>query len=88
MKLIFALAAAAAAFSGASVASANDSPSGHWEWRTQSSIGPRATTPARTRVRVTDVQTRIADCDCAMMKERPADCMNDTSRKRRAPSAG
>lgn len=88
MKIILALAAAAAALSGASVASANDSPRGHWEWRTQPSVGPRATTPARTRVWVTDGQARKADCDCAMMEKRPADCMMDMRGKARVPSAG
>ena len=88
MKTIFTLAAAAAALASASVASANDSPRGHWEWRTQPSVGPRATTPARTRVWVPDLQARMADCDRAKIEGRPADCMMDMSGRCRAPSAG
>lgn len=46
---------------------------GHYEWRSTPSFGPRAPLPARTRVWVADAQQ--AQCDCAMMRTAMADCM-------------
>lgn len=88
MKTIFTLAAAAAAFAGASVASAHENAGGHWEWRTQPSIGPKSIAPSRIRAWVKDSGSTVASCDCSMMKADASDCMMDMSGKRRALSAG
>lgn len=88
MKTIFTLAVVAAALATASVASAHDQSGGHWEWRTQPSIGPKSTVPSRTRVWVKNDETRMANCDCPMMKEHPADCLMDMRGEGAAPSAG
>ncbi|MDF8335486.1 hypothetical protein [Novosphingobium cyanobacteriorum] len=88
MKTILTLAAAVAALATASVASAHDAASGHWEWRTQPSFGPKSTVPSRTRVWVSDGASTMANCDCAMMKADASGCMMDMSGKGRAPSAG
>ncbi|WP_221794046.1 hypothetical protein [Aquisediminimonas sediminicola] len=87
MKTIFTLAAIAAALSGVSMASAHDNAGGRWEWRTQPSFGPKSTVPARTRVRVKDGDTRMANCDCSMMKSDAARCKMDMHAKSAAPSA-
>lgn len=88
MKTILMLAAVAAALAGASIASAHENGGGHWEWRTQPSIGPKTTAPSRNRVWVTDGNQQIASCDCSRMKAAASGCMMDMSGKRRAPSAG
>jgi hypothetical protein len=88
MKTIIAVATAVAALATVSVASAHDSAGGHWEWRTQSSSGPRAIAPSRVRVWVKDEQTSMANCDCAMMKADASDCMMSMPGRGRAPSAG
>lgn len=88
MKTILTLAAVAAALATASVASAHDNAGGHWEWKTLPTAGPKSTGPSRIRVWVKDAETSMANCDCAMMKEHPADCMMDMRGKGPAPSAG
>lgn len=88
MKTILTLAAFAAALATASVASAHDNASGHWEWRTQPTFGPKSTGPSRLRVWVKGAETSMANCDCAMMKPDHASCMMDMRGKSGAPSAG
>lgn len=88
MKTILALAAVAAALSAASVASAHDSAGGRWEWKTLPTLGPKSTVPSRTRVWIKDSETRMANCDCDMMKMHADDCMKRMQRKNAAPSAG
>lgn len=75
MKMYFTLAAIAATLAGASVASAHENATGHWEWRSQPSIGPKSIAPSRIRVWVRDSEARVASCDCAMMKGDAAGCM-------------
>lgn len=88
MKTIITLAAVAAALATASVASAHESASGHWEWKTQPSFGPKSTGPSRIRVWVKGSETDMANCDCAMMKADTAGCMMDMRGKSAKPSAG
>lgn len=88
MKTILPLAAVAAALATASIASAHDNAGGHWEWRTQSSFGPKSTVPSRTRIWVRDGETSMANCDCAMMKADASGCMMNMPGKGEAPSAG
>lgn len=88
MKTFFALAAVAAALAGASAASAHDTASGHWEWRTQPSFGPKSTGPSRLRVWVKGDPASMANCDCAMMKADASGCMMDMRGKGAGPSAG
>lgn len=69
-----ALAAPAAAFAGEADHSQR---SGHYEWKSVSQYGPRATGPAQRRVWVPDT-AQVARCDCDMMKmssNGAADCM-------------
>lgn len=88
MKTILTLAAVAAALATASIASAQENPGGHWEWRSQPSFGSKSTVPSRTRVWVKDAETSMANCDCAMMKADKASCMMNMPGKAGAPSAG
>lgn len=88
MKTIFTLAAVAAALASASVASADENIGGHWEWRTQPSVGPKSIAPSRIRAWVKDNGSTMASCDCSMMKADASDGMMDMSGKRRALSAG
>lgn len=88
MRTILTLAAVAAALATASVASAHDNSRGHWEWRSQPSHGPRSTGPLHVRVWVKDGETRMANCDCSMMKADASGCMMDMHGKAEAPSAG
>ncbi|MGE8134100.1 hypothetical protein ACQKO5_10865 [Novosphingobium subterraneum] len=88
MKMILTLAATAAALAGASIASAHDTIGGHWEWRSQPSIGPKSTIPPRVRVWVKDGETSMANCNCAMMTADHAGCMMNMSGKTGTPSAG
>lgn len=44
------------------------SQTGHFEWRTQPSYGPRAPTRAPVRVWVGDARPMAAGCDCPMMR--------------------
>lgn len=88
MKTFTVLAALAAVLTMSAPASAQNTPvpaeTGHWEWRTRPSYGPRA--PLRAPVRVwipaeaasASEQAKSANCDCAMMHasaEKAADCM-------------
>lgn len=88
MKTFTVLAALAVAFAVSAPGFAQDTTTspqtGHWEWRSQPSYGPRA--PLRAPVRVwvpanaaaASGQTKSANCDCAMMHasaENAADCM-------------
>lgn len=86
MKTFLTIAAAAATFFGASVASAHDNAGGHFEWRDAPAIGPRAV-PHRIRLWVRDEQAMMANCDCSMMKADSSGCMMDMVGKGRAPSA-
>ena len=88
MKIIRTLAAAAAALAGASIASANDTAGGHWEWRSQPPFGPKSTSPARIRIWVKDADSSMANCDCAMMQADHAAWMMTMPGKAAAPSAG
>lgn len=88
MKTVLTLAAFAAAFAGVSAASAHDMTTGHWEWRTTPSFGPKTTGPARVRVWVKGAETSMANCNCAMMKADASGCMMDMRGKARTPSAG
>ena len=84
------LAAVTAAISIAAPAWANAShfsSRSHYEWRPVPQYGPRATGPARQRVWVAD-HAQIANCDCAMMKAQPDECMGMMHRGRVKPSAG
>lgn len=77
MKTFTVLAALAAVFTVSAPALAqNTAPpaeTGHWEWRSQPSFGPRA--PLRAPVRVwvpanaaaASTEAKPANCDCAMM---------------------
>ncbi|MEO6717228.1 MAG: hypothetical protein ABIM50_08280 [Novosphingobium sp.] len=87
MKTILTLAAAAAALAIASVASANDTAGGHYEWRDAPAFGPKAI-PHRNHVWVNDAQTSMASCNCSMMKADASGCMMSMPGKSRAPSAG
>lgn len=88
MKTILKLAVFAAALATTSIASAQDRPAGHWEWRNQPSYGPKSTVPSRIRVWVKDSETGMASCDCAMMKGDHAACMMNMFGKAERPSAG
>lgn len=88
MKSFLTLAAALAAFTSVSSAAAQDRRQGHWEWRTQPSSGPRSNVSAQVRVWVKDDQTRMANCDCAMMKADAANCMMDMRGSQTAPLHG
>ncbi len=80
MKTLLSIAATIAAITSASVAFAHDAPasssSGHYEWQSRPTVGPRAPLTAPTRVWVSDTK-EVASCDCAMMHETAmaADCM-------------
>lgn len=88
MKTILTLAAVAVGLATASVASAHDTATGHWEWRTQPTFGPKSTGPSRVRVWVKGAEASMASCDCAMMKADASGCMMDMRGKGAAPSAG
>ncbi len=89
MKTILTLAAVAAALAGASVASAHDTASGHWEWQSRPTPGPsKSNSPQQVRVWIKDGGSEVADCTCAMMKMSAADCMTDMPGKHGVPSAG
>ena len=80
MKTLLSIAAALAAVASASVAFAHDAratgSSGHYEWQSRSTFGPRAPLSAPARIWVGDTKD-VASCDCAMMHETAmsADCM-------------
>lgn len=80
MKTLLSIAAAFAAITSASVAFAHDAPasgsSGHYEWQSRPTVGPRAPLTAPTRVWVSDTK-EVASCDCVMMHvaAMSADCM-------------
>jgi hypothetical protein len=88
MKTILVLAAVVASLATASVASAHDSVSGHWEWKTLPTFGPKSTGPSRIRVWIKDSDTSMANCDCDMMKMSPDDCMKGMHHMGPKPSAG
>lgn len=61
--------ALSATASAAFATDAQPTPStGHFEWRSQPSYGPRAPVRAPTRVWVSDSRLMAADCDCSMMR--------------------
>ncbi len=80
MKTLLSIAAAVAAITSASVAFAHDaqptSATGHYEWQTRPTVGPRAPLTAPARIWVSDAK-EVASCDCSMMHETAmsADCM-------------
>lgn len=80
MKTLLPIAAALAAITSASVAFAHDAQpngaSGHYEWQSRPTIGPRAPLSAPTRAWVSDTK-EVASCDCTKMHETAmsADCM-------------
>ncbi len=58
------------------------SPTGHFEWRSQPSYGPRSPTRSPIRVWVSDSKTMASDCDCAMMRgSDAAACMGEASKR-------
>jgi hypothetical protein len=78
-KTMLAAAAFAASLSAIAVSApafAQDAQpgSGHYEWRSTPSFGPRAPTAVRTRIWVPDAMQQ-ATRDCAMMHGAAADCM-------------
>lgn len=79
MKTLFLFAALGVAISASvpAIAAQTDQParSGHYEWRTVPSHGPRATGPVQKRVWVPD-RVSQANCECDMMKMSPAECMH------------
>ena len=84
----FLIVAALAAFASASAVSAQDSTRRGSEWKAPPAIGPRSGPVAPVRVRAKDRPPALADCDCPMMKSRPADCMMDMRGDRASPSKG
>jgi len=94
MKTLFLYAALGVAFSASAPAMAaqtnQPTRSGHYEWRTVPQFGPRATGPVQKRVWVPNEAAK-AECDCAMMKAHPAECMKDMHSRvssSAAPSVG
>jgi hypothetical protein len=89
MKTILTLLAALAAFTSASPAFAHDRAGGHYEWQSRPTFGPnKSNVSPQVRVWVSDEAAKMANCDCAMMQAKAADCMMDMPGKRAAPSAG
>lgn len=80
MKTLLSIAAAFVAITSASVAFAHDvstvGTTGHYEWQSRPTVGPRAPLTAPTRIWVRDTK-EVASCDCAMMHvaAMSADCM-------------
>lgn len=67
---------------------ASSPQTGHFEWRTQPSYGPRAPTRAPIRVWVDGVTPMPAGCDCAMMRGTQAQastCMGMSATDRADP---
>lgn len=87
MKTILTFAAVAAALATASVASAHDASNGHWDWRDQSSFGPRSIAYPPNRVWVKDTAPAVASCNRSMMKADSAKRMMGMSGKSHSPSA-
>jgi len=84
--------AAALALSASAIPAFADTTSasqtGHFEWRTQPSYGPRAPTRAPVRVRVGDARPIAAGCDCPMMRRTQAQasaCMGMSATDRADP---
>ena len=80
MKTLLSIAAALAAITSASAAFAHDAKpinaTGHYEWQSRQTFGPRAPLSAPARIWVSDTKD-VASCDCAMMHQTAmsADCM-------------
>lgn len=75
MKILLTIAATLAAFTSVSAQAANDRGLGHYEWQSRPTPGPnKSNLPSRVRVWVKDDQTKMANCDCDMMKVAAADC--------------
>ncbi len=88
MKILLTLAATLAAFTSVSAQAANDRGAGHYEWQSRPTPGPnKSNLPSRVRFWVKDDQTKMANCDCDMMKVAAADCMMMPG-KGAAPSNG
>lgn len=76
MKILLTIAATLAAFTSVSAQAANDRGPGHYEWQSRPTPGPnKSNLPSRVRVWIKDDQTKMANCDCDMMKVAAADCM-------------
>lgn len=88
MKTILKLAAVAAALATASIASAQDTAGGHWEWQAKPPHGPKSTFPSHVRVWIKDADNTMASCNCAMMKVDRAACMMNMPGKAEKPSVG
>ncbi|MFO1255405.1 MAG: hypothetical protein U1E37_07005 [Sphingomonadaceae bacterium] len=89
MKTMLTFAAVAAALASASIASAQDTAGGHWEWRTRPTHNPKSYVPDTYRVWVKDGKDmQVAKCDCPMMKDSPDNCMMNMPGKAEKPSAG
>ena len=88
MKILLTIAATLAAFTSVSAQAANDRGPGHYEWQSRPTPGPnKSNLPSRVRVWVKDDQTKLASCDCDMMKVATVDCMMMPG-KGAAPSKG
>ena len=88
MKILLTIAATLAAFTSVSAQAANDRGPGHYEWQSRPTPGPnKSNLPSRVRVWVKDDQTKMANCDCDMMKVAAADCLMMLG-KGAAPSNG
>lgn len=76
MKILLTIAATLAAFTSVSAAYASDKAGGHYEWQNRVQPEPnKSNLPSRVRVWVKHDQTKMANCDCDMMKVAAADCM-------------
>lgn len=82
MKILLTLAASLAALTSASATQAaeapSDMPKGHYEWQSRPVPGPnKSNLQQRVRVWVKDVHPEMANCDCAMMRDKASasECM-------------
>lgn len=86
-----AMAAALASSASAVPAFADTTPTtqtGHFEWRTPPSYGPRAPTRAPVRVWVGDAKPAASACDCPMMRgvqAQASTCMDMSATDRADP---
>ncbi len=88
MKMIL-FAAAIAAVGLATPTFAQEKSGGHYEWRERHVPGPNKSNIApRVRVWVDDAPSRMASCDCDMMKSDAAHCMKTMSARQTMPAKG
>ena len=89
MKTFLTLAVVAATLATSGLAQASVRAGGHWEWQSRVAPGPnKSNLPQQVRVWVRDSSTKVAACNCAMMKMDAANCMMDMQGERAKPSAG